>query len=147
MKILLAIDDSKFSAAASQVIAERVRPEHTEVFVLHVVEPLSMIPYQYLTEVRSLEAAQQRHLAEGKELVERTRQLLSKAGFTVQAAVEEGDPRATIVDRAVQWSPDLIAVGSRGRRGLDRLLIGSVAEFIVRHAHCTVMIVRVPLDR
>ena len=143
MKILLAVDDSKFSEAAAQAVITQMRPEQTEVCVLHVVEPLLLIPYYYMGQVASLEAAQQKRMADGKELVVRLGQRLMQAGFKVQTDVKEGDPRAMILDYAAAWNPDLIVVGSHGRKGLDRFLIGSVAESLARHATCSVLIVRI----
>ena len=58
--------------------------------------------------------------------------------------MEKADPRAAIVDYAANWKADLIVLGSHGRKGLDRFLIGSVAEFVARHAFCSVQIVRIP---
>jgi nucleotide-binding universal stress UspA family protein len=142
MKILLAIDDSKFSEAAVQTVIQQMRPEHNETCVLHVVEPLLMIPRSYIGKVKNLEAAQQVRLKEGKELVERTGHLLSKAGFKVQTNIEQGDPRIAIIDYAARWKADVILMGSHGRKGLDRFLIGSVSEAVLRHAHCSVEIVR-----
>jgi nucleotide-binding universal stress UspA family protein len=63
----------------------------------------------------------------------------------VHALVEKGDPRAVIVDHAARWNADLIVLGSHGFKGLDRLLIGSVSEAVLRHAPCSVEIVRIPL--
>jgi nucleotide-binding universal stress UspA family protein len=143
MKVLLAIDDSRFSEAATQAVLQQMRPEHTEVCVLHVVKPLLLISYAYIRQVETIEAAQQECLKEGKELVARAEELLRKAGFRAHTAVEEGDPRSTIVDYAVHWNADLVLVGSHGRKGLDRLLMGSVAEFVARHARCSVEIVRI----
>ena len=143
MKILLAVDDSKFSEAAAQAVITQMRPEQTEVCVLHVVEPLLLIPYYYMGQVASLEAAQQKRVADGKELAVRLGQRVMQAGFKVQTDVKEGDPRAMILDYAAAWNPDLIVVGSHGRKGLDRFLIGSVAESLARHAPCSVLIVRI----
>jgi nucleotide-binding universal stress UspA family protein len=56
--------------------------------------------------------------------------------------VQEGEPRRVILDCADAWRPDLIVVGSRGKNGLDRLLLGSTSEHIARHATCSVEIVR-----
>jgi len=142
MKVLLAIDDSKYSEAATQAVLQQVRPEHGEVCVLHVVKPLLIIPRPYIGQVESLEAAQQERLKEGKELVKRAGQLLSGAGFRVHTDVEEGDPRTVITDYAARWNADLIFMGSHGRTGLDKFLIGSVSEAVLRHAHCSVEIVR-----
>jgi nucleotide-binding universal stress UspA family protein len=142
MKVLLAVDDSKFSEAAIETVMRQMRPEQTEVCVLHVVEPLLLIPYYYMGQVASLETAQEKRLAEGKELVARAAQRLTPAGYHVQTDVKEGDPRAMILDYAEAWNPDLIVVGSHGRKGLDRFLIGSVAESVARHAACSVLVVR-----
>jgi nucleotide-binding universal stress UspA family protein len=144
MKVLLAIDDSRFSKAATQAVIQQMRPDHTEVLVLHAVEPLLLVPYEYISEVTTLEAAQQRRLKEGKELVARAKELLEKAGFKAQTAVEEGDPRSKILDCTTRTSADVVVVGSHGRKGLDRFLIGSVAESVARHAACSVWVVRMP---
>lgn len=56
--------------------------------------------------------------------------------------VPEGPPGAEIVKVARQWQADLIVIGSHGRRGIRRALIGSVAEAVVRQAPCPVLVVR-----
>jgi universal stress protein A len=63
----------------------------------------------------------------------------------VETAVEVGDIREKIIDRASDWGADLIVVGSHGRSGIQRFLLGSVAEFVARNAHCSVEIVRTPV--
>jgi nucleotide-binding universal stress UspA family protein len=142
MKILLAVDDSKYSEAAMQAVLQQMQPEASEVRILHVVKPLLIIPRSYIGQVENLQAAQQERLKEGKELVARTGQLLSQAGFKVHTDVEEGDARTAIIDYAARWYADLIMMGSHGRTGLDKLLIGSVSEAVLRHAPCSVEIVR-----
>jgi nucleotide-binding universal stress UspA family protein len=56
----------------------------------------------------------------------------------------EGDPGSTILRSAEQHRADLIALGASGRSGLMRLALGSVAEHVVRHAPCSVWVVRRP---
>lgn len=56
--------------------------------------------------------------------------------------VESGDPREVILDEAKRLSADLIVMGTHGRRGISRALIGSVAESVMRTAHCSVLVVR-----
>jgi nucleotide-binding universal stress UspA family protein len=56
--------------------------------------------------------------------------------------VREGDARSAILDEADSWGADLIVVGSHGRTGLKRLVLGSVAAAVVAHAHCSVEVVR-----
>jgi nucleotide-binding universal stress UspA family protein len=66
------------------------------------------------------------------------------AGKCVFASVElkTGDPRAVILESAVQLRADLIIMGTHGRRGVSRLLLGSVAEQVARTAPCPVLLVR-----
>jgi nucleotide-binding universal stress UspA family protein len=135
-KVLLVVDDSKFSDAAAQAVIRQVRQEHADVRVFHVVDLQLPIPTSYTVGFR------QESMNHGKELVRRVEQEMSKAGFDPEGVIEEGDPRSTIVDYAKKWGANLIVAGSHGRKGLERLLMGSVAEFVVRHAPCSVEIVR-----
>ncbi len=138
MKILMGVDDSKYSEDVMQTIVTQFRSEHTEVRVLHVLQPSAPAPPQmapgYAPE---LDDQKKPALA----LVERIAGELRSAGFTVDTAVEVGDIRERILDSAAEWGADLIVVGSHGRRGVQRFLLGSVAEFVARHAKCSVEIV------
>jgi nucleotide-binding universal stress UspA family protein len=53
-----------------------------------------------------------------------------------------GEPRGLILDAAKSWQSDMIVLGSQGRSGLDRFLIGSVSEAVAVHAHCSVEVIR-----
>ncbi|HEX8911794.1 MAG TPA: universal stress protein, partial [Humisphaera sp.] len=59
----------------------------------------------------------------------------------VTRVVREGQPQAEIVDAAREWGADLIVVGAHARGRLARFLVGSTAEWVVRHAHCPVTVV------
>ena len=145
MKILLGIEDSKFSEAAIQAVVRQFRSEAAELRVLHVVELLLYPPSAYAEELMSgIEVVQQERLQQGKDLVARAEKSLRAAGFRVSTLVEKGDPRIAIIDCAAEWNADLIVLGSHGRKGLDRFLLGSVSEFVARHARCSVEIVRIP---
>lgn len=142
MKVLLAIDDSEFSEAASRAVIEHLRPEPAEVCVLHVVPPLVIIPEFGQADLNNLRAAQEHLREQRKTLAAHVQQSLLKAGIEAFTQVLEGDPRTGIIDQAAEWKADLIVLGSRGRRGVSRLLMGSVAEFVARHAFCSVWITR-----
>jgi len=139
MKILVGIDDSNFSVVVSKAVATQFRSENTEVRVLHVLQPIAPAPPQmapgYAPELDSQKKP-------ARELVEQIAKELRSAGFKVDTAVEVGDIRETIIDSAADWGADLIVVGSHGQRGIQRFLLGSVAEFVARHAKCSVEIVR-----
>ena len=110
--------------------------------VLHVVEPITLAspPQMSPSYTPELEI----RVKEGHELVEREVQKLLAAGFKAQGSVETGDIRGKILDAAAELGADLIVLGSHGRKGVQRFLLGSVAENVARHAQCSVEIVRVP---
>ena len=143
MKILLAIDDSKSSEAAIQALITQTQPKGTEVRVLHVIEPLPIAysggEWGYSVDWQKV-IQEQRKQAE--VLVAQAADTLRSAGFTVKTAIEDGSAKSIIVDSAAKWPADLIVVGSHGRKGLDRFLLGSVSEAVARHAPCSVQIVR-----
>ena len=66
------------------------------------------------------------------------------SGFDASASVREGDPKTVILDCATEWGADLIVVGSHGRKGVARFVLGSVSEVVARYARCSVEIVRLP---
>lgn len=63
-------------------------------------------------------------------------------GGAVETLLREGAPANDIVAAAQEWQADLIVVGTHGRGGLGRLVLGSVAEAVLREAHCPVLVVR-----
>lgn len=141
MKLLLAVDDSSFAPTLVQAIVEQFRAEHTEVMVLHVLQPLGPAPPQ-MGSGYAPELAADNEVAQ--ELVQRTAADLRADGFKADTMVGIGDVREGIIDSAADWQADLIVVGSHGQRGIQRFLLGGVSEFVARHAHCSVEIVRTP---
>jgi len=85
------------------------------------------------------EAARQENMRYLDELAVRLR----GQGLTVAARHAEGTPAAAIVATARACGADLIALTTHGRTGLERLLLGSVAEAVLRHAPCPLLVVRV----
>ena len=144
MKILLAIDDSKFSEAAIRMLVAQNHPSKTTVRVLHVVEPLETPYYPELVSPypASLGDIGKLRMKAGRELAARAAKKLHAAGFQVDSAVPLGYVRTTVVDVAAKWHADLIMVGSHGRKGVERVLLGSVSDYVARHAPCSVQIVR-----
>jgi nucleotide-binding universal stress UspA family protein len=145
MKILLAVDDSRFSGAAAQAVIRQFKPDETEVRVLHVVEPISFTPPpqmapQYYPEL-------QEQVREGEKVVEKVAKTLRDAGFQATTLVEKGEARGLILDQANSWPADVIVLGAHGKKGLTRFLLGSVSEAVARHASCSVIIVRIPEER
>jgi len=142
MKVLMGIDDSKCAAEIARAFVEQVRSQNTEVLVLHVLLPLGLSAPPEMAAGYAPELADLKQPAH--DLVERIAQQLRAAGFNAETAVETGDVRERILDSATEWRADLIVLGSHGKRGLQRFLLGSVAEFVARHAKCSVQIIRTP---
>jgi nucleotide-binding universal stress UspA family protein len=148
MKILLAVDDSKFSEAAIQAVLVQTRTQDTQVRVLHVLEPPSLLLGREMGGYDpEFEAVWKALREQAKALVEKTTGKMRSSGFSVTPSLEEGNPKSKIIDVAKEWKADLIVLGSHGRTGLERFLMGSVAESVARHASCSVEIVRIPSAR
>lgn len=143
LKILLALDDSQYSAAAIKEIVGRPWPTRTTVRVLSVVESVPPPAAELWYDASgSLEGLQKELRKRAAELTTRAGERLKKHKLKVETVVQEGDARSVIVDEARKWSADLIVMGSHGYTGLTRLLLGSVASFVVSHAPCSVEVVR-----
>jgi nucleotide-binding universal stress UspA family protein len=142
MKVLIGIDDSKFAAEIATAFVAQFRAETTEVLVLHVLQPLGLSAPPEMSMGYAPELADLKQPAQ--ELVQRIADQLHAAGFKAETAVEVGDVRESILDSASEWRADLILLGSHGMRGIQRFLLGSVAEFVALHAKCSVQIVRAP---
>jgi nucleotide-binding universal stress UspA family protein len=147
MRILLAIDDSACSAAATNAVISQFSPQHTEVQVLHADEwPKDLPPAMAFAEgpaaADSILGLHDTRLHRARALVASAAQQLRAAGFATTTLVREGDPRNVILECAKEWDADLVVLGSHGKRGLDRVIMGSVSDSVARHARCSVEIVR-----
>ena len=144
MRVLLATDGSEGSLKAARSIAARPWPRKSEFEIASVIEqiaPAFQIPY--------FDPAVMAHMRQ--EALERSQEALLKAEETLTAAglntsstvlVPSAEPKELILTEAERWAADLIVVGSHGRRGLRRFLIGSTSEAIATHADCSVEIIR-----
>jgi nucleotide-binding universal stress UspA family protein len=153
MKILLAIDDSKFAEAAIQVAISQVHRDHTQVLVLHVVDWSNFMPSPFprggqepMFSARQLESIIEGETTKAHELVTSAAEHLRSEGFDASTSVREGDPKGVILDCATEWGADLVIVGSHGRKGVARFVLGSVSEAVARYARCSVEIVRPPTN-
>ena len=149
MRVLVATDGSDCAEAAVRTVAERPWPAGTEIRVMSCPElPLITGAYPYyppdvLTEVAMANETQ------AKAAVQKSVELLKKAGLRVSEEVTEAQesPVRAILGMADLWGADLIVVGSHGRRGFDRVVMGSVSESVALHAHCSVEVVRTPQEK
>ena len=141
MRILLAIDGSEASEAALRSLSRRPWPTGSTVRMLAVVEYVyPAIPEVALTE--DFARITQQQLDNAEALIARLSETLAGQPFALEKSIRRGDARTEIVQEAEDWNADLIIVGSHGRTGIKRWVLGSVAESVVRHAPCSVEVVR-----
>jgi nucleotide-binding universal stress UspA family protein len=144
MKILLTTDGASFFGEAVSAVARTIVPEGAEVLVLEVVEPLALTPPPQMAPGYAPEEAERRKelFKVATQVTDEAAATLRQAGFKANTRVVGSEIRSGILDVAAEWKPDLIVLGSHGRRRVEKFLLGSVAESVARHARCSVLIVR-----
>ena len=141
MKVLLPIDESQFSELAAQEIEKRFATPDTLVRVLHVVATFVPPAAALLDSGGSVEGVREEVASRFQHLAEGIADRLRIRGINAETAIREGDPGKIIVGEAGDWGADLIVMGSHGYGRLVRALLGSVAQYVVDHAPCSVEIV------
>jgi nucleotide-binding universal stress UspA family protein len=142
MKILLAIDGSAPSQDAIEEVARRPWPSPSALRILSVIQPYTPPATEVVLASATWEEIRKRQAQDAEQFTREASDRIAAPGLTVDTEVREGDPRTAIVDAADEWQADLIVVGSHGRTGIERLVMGSVAQAVVAHAHCSVEVVR-----
>jgi nucleotide-binding universal stress UspA family protein len=134
MKILLPIDTSAASQVAIDQVAARPWPPNTQVRVLNVVE---------ISEPFALAPIVEEVSARAHRLVDDAAKRLRECGLEADVKVGQGDPKTVILDHATELlDADLIVMGAHGSSAIERFLMGSVSRSVLRHAHCSVELVR-----
>jgi len=136
MVVLVPIDDSDPARAALE-LALAGAPD--ELLVLHVVDP----PRALATHGhRGLDDAMDAAQDAAERILEEATALAESRRVTVETEVAFGDPARTILEYAALDEVDRVVVGSRGRTGVQRVLLGSVAETVVRRSPVPVTVAR-----
>ena len=110
--------------------------------ILSVIQPYTPPATEVVLASATIDEIRRRQTRDAERLTRQARDSVAAPGLSVETAVTEGDPRTAIVHAADEWGADLIIVGSHGRTGLKRLVMGSVAQGVVGDAHCSVEVVR-----
>lgn len=135
-KILIAVDSGPIAARAFELGVGLANTLGAELGLVSVVDSLrTASPSADAAALQLLPLARQ----ETRELLDA---LKARAGRGARDFFAEGAPGAEIVSAAESFGADLIVIGSHGRTGLGRVLMGSVAEAVMRHAACPVLVVR-----
>jgi nucleotide-binding universal stress UspA family protein len=143
-KILVAIDDSETSRCALEEAKHLARTHGAKLCIAHVAdETLMSMHHRTFSTTLNLDHARQALVDAGKALVDEAYK--GAAGIEAETLVLEASTQRvseTLVDAAKAWQADLIVVGTHGRRGLERFILGSVAEQLVRLAPVSILLVR-----
>lgn len=137
--ILVPVDFSEHSEKAIQLAGELARGSAATVHLRHIVAPATINAGDVIADL----SANVTKEATLKEL----EAVAVPEGLKVTRGVAEGEPAAAIIRLAMELKADLIVLGTHGRTGLKRLLLGSVAEHVLRHAPCPVLAWRQPATK
>jgi nucleotide-binding universal stress UspA family protein len=140
--VTLAVDDSKHSRAAARFLRSHILPESATTTILSSAErPVSDLAIQYLSKAQ-IDELERPVLERAAKLVATVRNEFLKEGYAVDTKVQMDHVIDTIVKQAEAAHTDLLVIGSRDLTKSERLHLGSVSESLLRHAPCSVLIVR-----
>jgi universal stress protein A len=135
--ILCATDFSTSSEYAFRLAASLAEDHKARLVILHVAEAPHASLYKGVPVSRQLDEQE-------REQQEKLDALQPPAGVAVERRMVLGDPGEEILKIANELKADLIVMGTHGRTGLRRMVTGSVAERVLRHAPCPVLAVKTP---
>jgi nucleotide-binding universal stress UspA family protein len=157
-KILVALDRSEIGQVVFEQALALAKAMSAQLLLLHVLSPeeegspylpmLSNIDYYPGLNGQSLDLYQQqwdKFQDEGVQMLQSFCAQANTANITTEFTQVLGNPGKTICKLATQWSADLIIMGHRGRSGLKEFFLGSVSNYVLHHAACSVYIVHSPI--
>jgi nucleotide-binding universal stress UspA family protein len=144
-RVVLAVDGSEHAARATAFVARLPLPPETEVQAVHVVRPYrphrSLLAREGDRHAETVEELRRQYYEAAAELVEGARSELEAAGKRAAAAIGEGDPTREILGFAAAGEADLIVAGARGVSVIQGLLVGNVADRLLKSAPGSVLLV------
>ncbi len=147
-KILVATDFSPQAQAASDAAADLALLCGGSLILLHVIPLSTYVDFaEGLGQSASWDSDVQATVtAKAKASLGREAERLGKRGVKVTVLTTDGPPQLQVAETAAREGVDLVVVGSHGRTGLKHVLVGSVAEGVVRHCRCPVLVLHRPKE-
>ncbi len=142
-RILVPVDGSEAAGKALTQALEFAREQQARLRLVHVVDESPICNFQGTDD--AFEALRDSLCQSGRNILARDKEEADRAGVEADTKLFEvlcGRPSALIVNEAKAWPADLIIMGTHGRSGFDHLLMGSVAEGVVRTAGVPVLLIR-----
>ncbi|HEY9683032.1 MAG TPA: universal stress protein [Oculatellaceae cyanobacterium] len=143
MNILVAVDDSEFADHVADFVCAHSWPAGSHFTVLTVLP--SLLPVAAALPPPILKDLERDYYIAAGELLKRIATSIKATGCSVSEKTLAGDPKHQILSVAKGIKADTIVMGSHGRSGFERMMLGSVSLAVASHAHCSVMIVRPPV--
>jgi len=148
-RVLLATDGSKYAEAVIQFLLDLPLPRHTEVIVTtalqsHLEAWMKTPTLDFRTNKELLDRLHTAEEAEARKITMKAEKRFRESGYKTASVVTRGGAGECIVAAAMEYNPDMVALGSKGLTGIESFLLGSVAERVARYANCSVLIGRTP---
>lgn len=141
-KILVAIDGSDQSYKGAGSALELAEKTGSEVLFLEVVPPIPAFGAYEKALEHDIHERNEQMVKFAQEDIAKAAQKFVELKIPFQSKVVIGDPADKICDESEKEGVSLIIIGTRGKTGLSRFLMGSVSSKVVAHAHCSVMVTR-----
>lgn len=140
-KVMVATDGSEAVKRAVDTAVKIAKLSETKLYAVHVI---SMVFFSMTlpTDEQWQKAFQQRIMTEGQEATSYVENAGRAANVEVEPVILRGSPAAEIIGFADRSDIDLIVMGTHGKTGVQRFMLGSVAEKVVRHSKTAVLVVR-----
>ncbi len=144
MKVLIATDDTAFDNGLTDFLKIKYWADNVEFAILFVLEPLLIGSYLSLLPSTILEEMKAKMKERGQDCIKEISGLLraSYPDSVIKEHIIEGFPKEEILDFASEFKADMIVVGSHGRKGFNKLLLGSVSQAVCTLAPCPVLVIR-----
>lgn len=151
MKVLLAVDQSTHSQTSAKFLKDFPLPPESTVFLLHVAETPQLTILSQVYDIADLEqrlaTARVNLRTKAQQFLAKYKGLLHRPGLTVTHAMRDGLPGAEILKFIETEHIDLVALGTRGLSKVKRFFLGSVSEWVLGEAPCSVLLVRPQVGR
>jgi nucleotide-binding universal stress UspA family protein len=154
-KILVAVTPSQENDPAVNEAIALAQLTQARLMLLHVLSPMdegyptpvypihdSVYPTMHDEAIKTYTIQWQAYEQESLSLLQHLAQKADTIGVTAEFTQSVGDPGRTICTLAQTWGADLVILGRRGRTGLSELVLGSVSNYVLHHAPCSVLTVQ-----
>ncbi|HYA77268.1 MAG TPA: universal stress protein [Verrucomicrobiae bacterium] len=140
-KILVPTDGSEHSMRAAEYGISIAKMVGAQILVIFVVDEV-VIDQMAIAKITEREVAERELKEDGKGYLKYVMSMAEREGVPSSSLISEGRPFERIVHVAKDLNVDLIVMGTYGRRGAERILIGSVAERVIEYASCPVLVIK-----